>query len=301
MHVLGKVLLFLTIVAAAAATAFTARMIQVRNSWMKQAETLKAENEQYVRDIAAEEAELERLQRELNLMLLNWGTPVSGFTVTQASPSVVTVPIGTRHGVPSGQNRQPAGQNPMLYAFRPDSDGSGMIWVGSFYAQRVADAETDLVPTWTVRAGEADPWSTPGTRWRVWPRLPSAAVTRFGKLQQALIAADEQLSSKNNYLQVQQGLLDDANRHNRLRREELLGPPNPPAPPAELEDMEYSHGLLAAIAAEDEARNTAEAEVDRLRRVLKRSYQTLDVYRSDNVELVKELPQPPTDVAERTP
>jgi hypothetical protein len=294
MHIFGKILLFMVIIGAATATAFTARMFDVRNSWMKAAEDLKQNNDENAIEIAKQEAELSSLRRELRLLSLKWGASIPDIAVADgASAQSITLRIGTSSGVASGQSRQPPGENPMLYVFRPADDGNGMVWVGPFTAQTVRDRETDIVPTWTVRAGEAQPWSSNQTGWRVWHRLPAGAVTGFGKRQQALIDADERLANRNNSLKIQNGLLDGAKKQNGIRREELLGPANPPALTADLTDMEYTHGLSVAIAAEEEARNKSQAEIDRLRREVKIAFEILEENEKKNRELIKQLPQPP--------
>ena len=300
MHIYGKILLSLVIIGAAASTAFTARMFDVRNSWLEAAAKLETENEKNAIEIAKQETDLARLKRELKLLLLKWGKPVTDVEVAEgASAQSVTLKIGTSNGIESGQNRQPPGPNPMLYAFRSADDGDGMVFVGPFTAQTVRDRETDLVPTWTVRTGETQPWAANLSGWRVWSRLPAGAVTGFGKLQQALIDADERLANRDMSLKIQQGLLDGANKQNRIRREELLGPANPPKPAADLTSMEFTHGLSAAIAAEEEERNKSQAEIDRLRHEVKLAFEKLEENEKTNRQLIKQLPQPPPIVAKQ--
>ena len=292
MHISGKIFLFLAIAGAMASAAFMAQMMTVRNSWMKANNELKEANEQNAESIAKQEAELEKLQHDLDLALMNWGTPINGFDMTQANPGAVRVAIGSINGVVDGQSRNPPGENPVLHAFRPAQDGGGFVYVGPFQVQSVTDNETDMIPTWSVRTGEVDPWNQQNRLWRVWQRIPTAGTTRFTDLQQAIFAADERLTSKNSYLAIQQQLLDDAKMQNQVRMQELLGPDQPPPPPEDLDGMEFSHGLLAAIAAEEEARNELQSDIDQLRRKLKSAFERLKVTSEDNDELIKELPAP---------
>lgn len=301
MHISGKIFLFLAIAGAMASAAFMAQMMTVRNSWMKANNELKEANEQNAESIAKQEAELENLQGELDLALLNWGTPINGFDMTQANPGAVRVAIGAVNGVVDGQSRQPPGENPVLHAFRPAEDGSGFVYVGPLKVQAVADNETDMIPTWSVRPGEIDPWNQQNRFWRVWQRVPSAGVTRFTDLQQEIFAADERLASKNSYLAIQQQLLDDAKQQNQVRMQELLGPAQPIPIPPDLDGVEFSHGLLAAIAAEEEARNELQADIDQLRRKLKSAFARLEGTSKDNDALIKELPAPAVTSTNATP
>ena len=289
MHISGKIFLFLAIVGGAASAAFTAQMITVRNSWTMKNDGLRQSNVANAKSIVTKEADLAKLRAELQVVLMNWGTPITGFNVTKADAASVSLPIGMRNGIVGGQNRD-GGENPLLQAFRPSADGKGYVWVGPLHVQSVTDTNAELVPSWTVRAGEAAPWNAQNQRWRVWQRVPGGPITRFTDLQQALIDADERSTAKTGYLTVQQGLLDDANKQHQKRLEELQGPNNAPAPTGGLVGLEFTHGLLAAFAAEEEARNLLQAEIDRLRRQAKTAYATLKETTDDNSELIKELP-----------
>jgi hypothetical protein len=304
MNIWGKVLLGLVILGAGAATALTARMVEVRNSWLKQNQNLREANIENVKQIASKEAELEKVRNDLKVALLNWGTPVTGFPIQPgAGAGAINLQVGMRNNIISGEARQmpdgSAGQNPLLHAFRPADDGNGYAYVGPLRPQSITDTNTTAVPVWTVRSGEADPWNAQTQQWRVWPRVPPGAVTQFMDLQARLIKADESLASKDKYLEIQQALLDEAKKQNQVRRQELLGPENPPESPEPLDGMEYTHGLLAAMEAEEEARNVLLAEIDRLRRELKASYARLNGLRDDNLKKVQQLPQPPAETASR--
>jgi hypothetical protein len=296
MHISGKIFLFLAIVGGAASAAFTAQMITVRNSWTMKNDGLRQNNVENAKAIVTKEAELAKLRAELQVVLMNWGTPITGFNVTKADAASVSLPIGMRNGIVGGQNRD-GGENPLLQAFRPSADGKGYVWVGPLHVQSVTDTNSELVPSWTVRSGETAPWNAQNQRWRVWQRVPGGPITRFTDLQQALINADERLTAKTGYLTVQQGLFDDANKQHQKRLQELLGPAEVAAAPTDLVGLEFTHGLAAAIAGEEEARNSLQADIDRLRREVKTSYATLQGTKDDNSKLIKELPPAATDTS----
>ena len=298
MHISGKIFLSLVIVGAVASAAFTAQVITVRNSWTQKNDGLRQSNVENAKLIVSKEADLEKLRNELKNVLMNWGTPITGFNVNQASAASVSLPIGMRNGVVGGLN---GGENPLLQAFRPAADGNGYVWVGPLRVQSVTDTNTELVPTWSVRAQEAAPWNANNQLWRVWERVPGGHITRFTGLQQGLVNADERLNAKSGYLTVQQGLLADANKQNQKRLQELLGPANAPKPPGELTGLGFTHGLLAAIAGEEEARNSLQANIDRLRRELKTAYATLRGTSNDNTQLIKELPVAATKPTKTSP
>ena len=122
MHISGKILLFFVIAGGAASAALMAHMMKVRNSWMESNQELRQANIDNVKSIADKEAELAKLRSELKLTIMNWGTPITGFNINQASAASVSAPIGTQQGIISGQNRQPPGENPLLQAFRPSGN-----------------------------------------------------------------------------------------------------------------------------------------------------------------------------------
>jgi hypothetical protein len=290
MHISGKIFLFLTIVGGFASAAFTAQTITVRNSWTMKNDGLRQKNIESSKAIVTKEAELAELRAELKLVRMNWGSWITGFTVNQASAASISLPIGMRKGIVGGQNRQ-GGENPLLQVFHQSADGKGSVWVGPLHVQSVTENSAELVPTWSVRAGEATPWNVQNQRWRVWQRVPAGQVTRFTDLQHELISADERLTAKIGYLTVQQGLFEDANKQLQKRLQELLGPAEAAEIWTELVGLEFTHGLLTAIGGEEEARNSLQAEIDRLRREVKEAFAMLERTTDDNSELIKELPK----------
>ena len=292
MHILGKVLLGFVIVLGAVGVALTAKTIAVRNYWMEQVADLETANADNAKTIADLGAELDEVRRGLDRTLFNWD---DYWTNVQAEPAggneeLLIVGLGTRDGLVSGAAMKPPAENPALFAFRPTDEGDGYLWVGPFQAGQVRETDAGLDPVWRVRGNEMQLWEQPGEVWRFRKRIPTGAVARFNDLQRSLTEADEFIAAKDRYIQNQQKLGDDAKEQNRKRVEQLLGPPNPSDPPADPKRMEYTHGLVTALAAEEETRNEAQVAVDRLRREIKKSNRQIDDLMADNKNAVAELP-----------
>lgn len=281
MHTLGKVFTWLTVALAIGAIVLSLRLLDVRNSWTQQVETvdndhtsLKEENQQLAADIAEQRRRLRNLRSELHRTVLIWGR----FWNAEARPldageGRLRAAVGTNQGL------RPPGEETVttLHAFRPTADGN-YVYVGEFEATTVRENESRLDATWRIRPGEAQNWQ--GGTWRFREAIPPGYQTRFVDLRTELTVADELFAAKQDYLQAQEELIRSANEHLQYRRQELIGDPNDP------EDK----GLNGEISDEEDARNQALAEVDQLRHNREDALQRIDELIGANRRLAERLP-----------
>lgn len=281
MHTLGKVFTWLTVVLAIGAIVLSLRLLDVRNSWTKQASELKQANEANAQNIAEQGRRLRNLRAELHRTTLIWGRFWNGQAgVLDRNAGTLQVRVGTNQGVGVPDRGEP----PTLHAFRPTQDG-GVMYVGEFRVATLRENESALQPIWRVRAGETQTWQ-PGT-WRFREAIPPDHQTRFLNLRTELTVADELFAAKQDYLRAQEDLIRSANEHLRYRRQELIGDPNDPK----------NKGLNGEVAAEEEARNKALADVDDLRRIRENALQRIKELIATNKELADRLPGPKPAVA----
>lgn len=288
MHTLGKVFTWLTVVLAIGAIVLSVRLLDVRNSWTQQVETvendhtsLKEENQQLADDIAEQSRQLRTLRAELHRTTLLWGR----FWNAPARPlapgqGTLQAEVGTNQGLSPQNQDAPV----TLHAFRPTQAG-GYVYVGEFETTTVRENESALQATWRLRPGEAQNWRA-GT-WRFREAIPPDYQTRFLNLRTELNVADELFAAKQNYLRAQDDLIQTAGEHLRIRRQELLGDQNDP------EDK----GLNGEVAAEEEARNQALAEVDQLRHQRENALNRIEDLIATNRQLARSLPGPEPAVA----
>ena len=295
MHILGKVLIGLVIVAGCAAVVLTAELHQVRNSWTEQAAKLEAENEKNADNLVKQRAQLALVRGQLDRAMLGWDRywkDVDVQVLSQAEGTVQIHPLGSDNGliVPSGPTK------PLVHLFR--STGNGYEFVGPFLATTVTGDRSAFAPRWKPRSGQTKSWSeeSDANKWRVRSMIPSHHSSQFAHLQNSLRTADQRLEDRNRNLEIQKELVEKANHNLGLRHMELLG--DEEAEPIEGRP-ELTEGLIKAIASAEENRNAAFAEVDRLRRQVNDGRKKMDALVSKNKNLVLSLPSPSTQVSKQ--
>lgn len=274
MHILGKVLMWMTVLAAMVAFAMTVKAMNVRKGYMIEAEKYKEQNVNQADELKKVQRQVTELEAELARETLGMDDYWPKADRSEQSPLVgqvdprtggVVLNVGANDGV-----RPPAGGGSLYYIFQP-VPGGGVKYAGAFslVEQGLRDDQSGYRPTWRVRPSEKDLWSQasgqPG--WHIRSSLPPYAVTRFSDLYKNLTLADEQLAEKQNNLTIQQELFTKADAQLQDRMGELLGGINPPEG-AEL-PLEFSKGLVTALETEEEKRNLAVGELDRLRHELR--------------------------------
>lgn len=286
MHWSGKVFAFLTLAAALGGAVLTARLIEVRNSWARKADTSLKTIADLEPKLATAKAEADRVQGEINRAADLWGRTWSDVGTQVADPAQgnLAIEIGTNNGVNQGM---------WLYAFEPTADGS--IYRGEFAASTVRENQALVTPTFRVRQNEIQQWQ-PG-RWRWRSQLPAGYTAQERLQQRQLIALDERLADLQMTLQTHDKVLAEAQQQLARREAELLGGEQLSQDPNVAQ--EFREGLLAAIAVVEEERNATLLEVDSLRHELREQQRLLDGLQQENQALVGQLPQPATAVTSR--
>ena len=291
MHALGKVFLALILLLAGASAVLTAKLVDIRQSYTNQIEQVE---EAIVGDpekgVIGLESKLEtqrqallKARGELARTMLGWDrywtdVPVQVQNADEAE--IIAEGLGSEQGVPA--------DNPdlTLHAFAPvDEAGTEFVYVGPFRVVEVAANDSVLRLDWAPFGEEVDQWRD--SNWRFRSMIPAADVKRFEDLRRELAVGQELLEARRANLQVQTQLAEAAEQQLEQRQKELLGDGQAKV----IEGApEYSEGLLATLEEEEEARNRALAEVDRLRRELKAAEDHVQGLLDTNKALIRQLP-----------
>jgi uncharacterized coiled-coil protein SlyX len=286
MHLSGKIFAWLLIPLLLAAMVLSAKAVKVRNSWTAKIEKLRKEYADLAPKLDDARSNLRRAQSEWHRATQTWGLYAQAQTnVTNPAGGTLTVALGTSHGIKEKQ---------WLYGFEIQADGSA-IYRGDFTATTVREGESVLQPNWRLHPGETSDWKGGTWRWRLF--LPSAYPNRFDELEQTMVLQDELLADRQLTLGTQKELIESAKAQLKLREEELVGGPDLPQDPTL--DAEFRMGLVPTLEDLEEARNRELIAIDRLRRSVRDLQHKIRSTQSDNLELVRKLPQPPAEITRK--
>lgn len=287
MHTLGKVMIWLVVIAAGAGTVLTAKLIQVRNSHTRKAEKFDAEFVRVAPKLKQAEEELKSLQSELARELLSWDrTPiVAETTVLNPLQGRLTVRAGRNNGLKDKQ---------WLYGFEMTPEGKP-VYRGSFEIVQLGDDQSAIAPTFRLRPEDTRSLLNGNWRWRT--LIPAAYPARHSDLQVQLLKNDELLVDRNADVTEQQRLLKDATTQLLRRREEIVGGGS--LPKEEFRPTEEKAGLVAALQETEEMRNQLLIDLDQLRHRLREVSQEITDTQEENVELASQLPQATKETARR--
>jgi len=286
MNTLGKVFVWLIVVASLPAVFLTARMLDIRNSWAKAIGVLEKKNETNDESLVNRRLELFELQSAYDREMQQWDryfTNTSTRSVGDGNPNVAIRGLGGNNGL----TRKPGAEPQVIYGFQTDEAGASRF-VGEFRVLDVGEL-TEARATWTPREGEIDRWN-PEKSWRWRTSVPSAYIAQFNRLQVALTAGDETLDQKDRYLSRQLQILESAKTLLAHRLRELTG--GDPNIPREV-------GLVAQIEEAIERRNEALLEMNRLRQEAADEMELMQKLIDENSRLAKSLPQPEPKIASK--
>lgn len=280
MHTSGKVLAWLVVIAGLAASFFTAKLIQTRNSftakWMKVSTDYESREPQLV----SAKAELGRLQEELLRAGTNWGATIDMVPTQVAGPEGrLQVSMGRLQGLRESM---------LLYGFEIQPDGSA-IYRGDFTVSQVQDQQALLVPASRIRQQELATWKAGATNWRWRTMIPETTTKLFSDMELALVRADELLASRQQSVQIQDQLIAQAQEQRAQRVAELIGGNELPKDPQL--STEFREGLVAGLEEAEEQRNAALIRIDELRRNLQNLQNRVEGLLRDNSAKAGELPQ----------
>ncbi len=285
MHIMGKVGVWLVVIAAAASTVLTAKLVQVRNSWTKKSVGFQ---KQYL-ELQPKIAELKEQQVQLEAEYFRskelWGRYWNKVPTQLQRPAegVMVANIGANDGVRDKHS---------LYGFEILQDGTA-VYRGDFTVVAVQDAQCQLQPNWRVRPEDVQTWA-PNANWRWRNLVPPGYQTTYDQQILAIAKSDDTLALRKEKLVAETALEVKAQGQLKLREAELVGGDQLSKDPAEA--VENREGLVAAVELTEEERNQMLRKVDELRRRLRIVQQGIDQRKADNVELTRKLPQPATSV-----
>lgn len=280
MNVLGKILAFLVVIAAAVGAVFSAKLIQTRNSWTRKTQTFA---KQYA-DARKQRDEGQRLVQQRvhdrDFLLREWGATAPSVTTQVSAPAEgkLSIEFGSNQGVRDQQ---------LLYGFELKADGTS-TYRGSFVVTSVAADRSTLTPSWRVRPDDVATWQ-PG-RWRWRTMIPSGYSDRFADQAAAFTRGDELLADRQANLAIQQRLIAENQGKLNRRKAELVGGED--LPQDEGLSPEFRLGLVATLEQVEEERNGVLLQIDALRRQLRGARDAVNALQEGNLELVKKLPQP---------
>ena len=274
------------------ATYTVIRALGTQTSWEQAVEKAEADvkaAEEALPGLAAKER---TLRAQLAAAGSGYGPPILA-PAPQVNPDgSLVVNVGTQDGLTRGD--APAGTGPIVHVFAPTGEGDGSAYVGPFAVLEVVERQASLAPAWIVKPGEPESWPQGRGDWRLRRDVPGSRATRFTDLDGALLSRRELLTNRLNGLEERRASVAEAEEALAARERELLGDPDAP----EVADApEVRAGVVAALAADDDARSEALAELDRLRRAVKNAHDRLTALLEQNRAAVDRLP---TAAAPRT-
>ena len=277
MHVSGKVFAGFLVVALLASIYMTSKAFGVRDAWMK----LAQDNEKAIKTnketIEQKEKELREKRGDYARTMLGWDRE-SPCTVAQVDEKGnIGLQLGTSGGATPGQ---------LIYVFASNPDNTS-VYVGDFLIEQANETASRAKTNSRRRASDLKPAQYQNLRVRT--MIPISLKKRLGDLDQQLLAAELELRSNREELARQGRLTQQTEKLITARMFELNG--NPDMAEKNVPEV-HLRGLLSAIVVEEENRNAALLDADRLARKLKRTRDELNALRQQNVERVQALSLP---------
>jgi hypothetical protein len=289
MHVLGKFLLGLTIVLAAADTYLVAVLYRHREKWQSQIETRRqslADAEAKLRD---SRKQVLGLRNELDRIEAVWGdqwAATAGGSVLNAQTGTLAINGGPQP-FPNWPIPVPEKPLPLVYVFSVEQDGASH-YLGEFAMSEVQAAQSsgELTHQPPLPTSIAALQALQGQPLRVRETMPAAWRGLFDDYfaRQAVIA--QRLDFQRNQLQIQTAQLAKSQAILAQRLAELNGDPQPPQGASQ----QVTNGLVVTIRDEETARNAEEQVLDGLRHDLARKVVRLNDIVAENKEAVSKLP-----------
>ena len=278
MHTMGKVAVWLVVLAALGASMLTSKLIQVRDSWTKKNVAARDQYRALVPKIDELKEQLGALEGEKFRALDLWGSSSAPVQSTVQAQGALVIDMGTNSGIT---------EKKVIYGFEVQPDNS-VIYRGDFTVATARDVQAQLQPNWKVRPEDGATWKSGMWRWR--NQLPAAYQQNFDKQLLLLGQTEDALNDRRQTVDVQTKLLALAQEQLKLREAELVGGEQLSKDPAV--DVEFREGLVAGVEQVEESRNQILTKVDDLRRKLRAVQSEVDRLQKLNIELTDKLPQP---------
>lgn len=283
MHTLGKVFAWITVLLALGGVFVTTKVLARRNAAIAQLEKNRADYEASIAPLEEARVNLRRAQEAYTQAIHGW-TPLIGANVQvgPGNPGEVALNLGQAAGIQAGQR---------IHVFVPNAQGQSM-YLGPFIVQTVQGGFTTAAADFPLRDADRSNWQNyvgQTQAGRVYGSVPSAGPETVLHLQQLLVRKTELLEAELALLAVRQKAVEIANEHLNYRNNELHGDPAL-QPERDSLPQFVVDGLVKAIEDADESRNRTLAEVDKLRHLIKASYDQIIQLEAANRALVETLP-----------
>ncbi len=276
MHISGKIAAWLVAVGIVIAAYMSVKAFAVRDAWMQLAQKNEAEIRKNDEIIAEKTRKFEDDRAKLARTMHGWDRYWADIPAAVNQQGDLSLQLGTDRGLQPDQ---------VLYVFMPKEDGSS-VYVGDFKVTRAAANQIQARPNSRRRSGDAKAGQFAA---RVRTLLPIQYLSRLETLNQQLLAAELTIGTNKDELDRQQKLFDQTEKLIAARMAEING--NPELAGKSLPSV-HIKGLLTSIVEEEEARNGALIEADKLRRALKQARDRFAQVRRENQDRLQSLPQP---------
>lgn len=281
MHVSGKILAGLAIVGFLGAMYMSSKAFAVRDAWMKQAQENEAAIKKNDEEIEAKTRTLKEKRADYARTMIGWDREWVAAAARLEQNGDIGLQLGTPQGIQPGQ---------LLYVFAPNADGTSSIYLGDFKVANANEGGSRANPYSRRRPTDFKQAQLQNVRVRT--MLPNQYVKRLDDLNQQLLQAELAIRSNKEELTRQTQLAEYTEKLIAARLAELNGD----ADKANQEIPEvHIKGLLTSIVTEEEARNAALIEADRLMRELKKTRDEFQTIRKENQQRVDALPRPAAD------
>jgi hypothetical protein len=278
MHVSGKVAAWLAGVLLLVALWISSKALAVRDAWMELAQKNEAAIKKNEEDIDARTKKLLERRAELARTMIGWDREWPSVQARLEQDGKLGIALGTTHGLQPGE---------VLYVFEPKPDNTS-VYVGDFKVPKPGDTNSIAIPNSRRRPGDFKLAQL--EKGRVRTMIPMQFQSRLAMLDQQLLSAELAVASNQNELARQTKLSEQSDKLIASRMAEIDGDN---ALQGQSVDDVYILGLLAAIVKEEEARNAALIEADRLKHELKRTRDRFEQILKENQQRVELLPGPP--------
>lgn len=277
MHVSGKIAAWFVAVLIIVAVVFASKAFAVRDAWMQQAQKNEAEIRKNAEEIAARTKAFLEQRGLLARTMIGWDREWPSVGGRLEANGNIALQLGTNSGVQTDQ---------VLYVFLPNPDGTS-VYLGDFKVTKVTDNSATGRPN--SRRRPADLKAAQFQSGRVRTLVPNQYIARLGAVDQQLLSAEQSVAVNKEELARQALLSDQTDKLIAARLNELNGDKNLEGQPL---PVVHIKGLLTAIVDEEEARNAALIEADKLMRELKRTRDRFEQIRKENRESIDSLPRP---------
>ncbi len=279
MHILGKILAVLVVIAAIAASVLTAKLVQVRNSWTAKTVNSKSKFAELEPKISKLESQIDSLKNEFFRARELWGSYWNDVQTNIADPKdgTLQIGIGTDNAVRDKL---------LLQGFEIAADGTS-VYRGSFSVAAVQNVAATLKPNWRATPEEVRTWQPGNWRWR--NAIPSGYQDNFERQLLTVVKNEETLKSRLAKLAGQKDLLVKASESLKQREAELVGGAG--LGKGINVEPEFRDGLVAAVEKTEEDRNRVLQKIDELRRKVRDVQADIEQLQAENIELVHRLPE----------